>query len=207
MHRINWSFKISAWTILLAVILVIWLLRPFSCPSQPNNSKPTKYTDLVEKLRTMTVSDTITVIDTVFTAAEASGYWLPDTVYVPGDSLRVETVVVTSTDTVFIATTIDSIPVLYDTLTFIPPELPVRRVQGFAEYNDTQTFAVGVAYRLAEWQGVQVSPAIGSNGEYLFAEIRLSRKVWSGVSCGVGVGYRILVDEGLHYSVGVSIEL
>lgn len=205
--KVRWQFKVSAWSLVAIAILLIWLIRPFSCDSQPSKPDGSITHRIREKWRTMTVSDTITVIDTIYTAVEASGYWVPDTVYTPADTLPVEVVVITNTDTVFVAVTIDSTLVAIDTLTFVPLVIPERRWQVFAEYNDTQTMTVGVGYRVCEWKGIQVSPSIGSNGEYAFAEIRLHRYVWSGVSCGVGVGYRILAEEGLHYSAGISIEL
>lgn len=204
--RFRWDFRVSLWAIIAGCFLLIWLFYPVTCTTEPNNAKPDINTHFREKWRTIAVSDTITMIDTVYTGITAAGRWIPDTVYTPADTLPVEIITISTTDTVFIAATIDDVPVIFDTLVTVPLELPERRWLIFAEYNELGP-AGGIGWRAFEWRSVQFSPAIGAGDGYAFAELRIHRRLWSGVSAGVGIGYRFVQDEGLHLGVGISIEL
>ena len=88
----------------------------------------------------------------------------------------------------------------------------VRRWTAFVEMaavSGQPALGIGVGYRICEPLGIGVSPSIVASPslEWAAAELRLTRRVWSGVSAGGGVGYRIGEDPGLHLSAGVGVEL
>ncbi len=74
---------------------------------------------------------------------------------------------------------------------------------------DQPELGIGVGYRLCEPLGIGISPAVTVDPDlqWAAAELRLTRRVWSGVAVGIGCGYRIGYDMGLHLSGGISVEL
>jgi len=68
---------------------------------------------------------------------------------------------------------------------------------------------VGVGYRLFSVADIDITPStvVSTSLDWVAPELRLSRRVWSGVSVGAGVGYRVGLDEGLHLGISIGIEL
>ena len=144
-----------------------------------------------------------------------SGTWTPDTVYTPADTLPVTVEGVGLIDgSRWMRIRIAGKPVNIDVSEWFGPS-PARldrRWQAHIEVAavcDQPELGVGIGYRLCEPLGIGISPAVTVDPDlsWAAAELRLTRRVWSGVAIGIGGGYRLGEDTGLHLSAGVSVEL
>lgn len=212
------------WIIIPIAVIAILVFKPFSCGSQRSNFSLSKYTALLEGLdyTPADITDEPILPDTtippelVTATTTGSGYWVPESDYASGDSLDVDvSVVVLEDESAWVKVTIDSTEVKWHKLEhYDRPQKPiVRNWTAFVEYtnigNNHTRFGIGVGYRIWRPFEINVSPAVSvsTNLDWIAGEFRLSRNIWSGVAIGGGCGYRIGADDGLHLSIGLSLEL
>jgi len=153
------------------------------------------------------------VKDTATASAYGAGNWIPDQTYTPEDTVSVELSTVELPDGLWARVTIDGKPIEWEQIDYHREEIQ-RNWTAFVELtavsqagNDTSQIGIGVGYRIWQPLGVNVVPsvAVSTDLRWIAPELRITRNVWSGVSVGGGVGYRI--GDGLHLSVGVGVEL
>lgn len=142
-----------------------------------------------------------------------TGVWIPDEPVAAGDSVPVEVSFVKLDDgSSWLKVIIGDKPVQWMDLSRYEKAPAQRRVQAFAEVVavcDRPVVGFGIGYRLVDVVSVGVVPSVSTTTslDWAAAEIRLTVQVWSGVSLGGGVGYRIGADPGLHLSGGIGVEL
>ena len=151
----------------------------------------------------------------VVQAIAASGTWTPSETVTPSDTLPVEVSAVELIDgSKWLHLTIGDKPVHLDVTEWFGPD-PVQIVRRWQAHLECAAVAgqpslgIGLGYRVCEPFGIGVAPTLAAAPDlsWAAAELRITKRIWSGVSGGIGGGYRIGDDPGLHLSAGVSIEL
>lgn len=136
-----------------------------------------------------------------------SGYWIAPEPVDPGDSLSVALAVIQSGEHVGVTVSIDSVPVVWQSLALTWPR---ERFGAFVEaawIGDRFRPAVGLAWKPAQVWGVEVGPAVSVGLDQPMwgaVSARASRRVWSTIEAGAAVGYRIGDDPGLHLGASVG---
>lgn len=220
--NVQYEIKISLlFVICLVGVGLILIFKPFSRDLTPSNINWTQIHTQLDSL-SYTQADPVqypilpdsvpTPPELVTSTTSGSGTWIAPEPIDEGDTLEVElSQIVLEDGSAWSQVTIDGEPVLWEELTYYQAPAPERRVQAHAEVCncDSARLGVGMGYRLFTVAEVDVVPAlsISIRADWIAPEVRLSHTVWSGVAVGLGGGYRLGVDEGLHLSAGLSLEL
>ena len=183
--------------------VVAWLKdRGYMAASEAKSNKPDSLPDSIKETATATGYGTST--------------WIPEETYSPGDSIPVELSTIELPDgTWWARLSIDGKPVEWTRLEF-HREVVRRNWCAFVELaavssdsGQSSPLGVGVGYTIWRPVAVNITPsvAVSTTFDWVAPELRLSRNVWSGVSVGGGVGYRLGEDDGLHLSASIGVEL
>ena len=151
------------------------------------------------------------IVQTVY----VHGSWTAPEDVAAGDTVPVEVSAVELIDgSKWVRLSIGGKPVSVDITAWSGPDPVeiVRRWQAHVEVAavcDRPALGIGIGYRICAPLGIAIAPTIaaGPSLDWAAAELRLTRRVWSGVSVGIGGGYRIGDDPGLHLSAGIGVEL
>jgi len=214
------QWKISVTTILIIIgIAFVLIVSPFNCRSKapfPGWSKlHTELENLGYKPAThSTDPKPVELPPAVKESATATtygqGYWIPETSVTPLDTVPVVLTEVTLADnTHWVKLTINGDEVKWEKLEYYHTEVE-RKWTLFAEVTNCESpYGVGIGYRIWKPLDVNVSPgvSVSTSLDWIAPELVISRNIWSGISVGAGCGYRFGVDDGLHLSGLVSIEL
>ena len=213
---VRWNISVTTILIIIAIIAAL-ILSPFNCRSGASHSSlhsaikwlvsnQYQQADHVTEPKPDNLPPAVKESATAATYGE--GYWIPESEYEPGDSVEVElSVVVLEDESAWVKVVIDSVEVKWVKLHHYRTEVE-RKWTLHAGVSGAGT-GLGIGYRIWKPLDINVSPgvSVSTSLDWIAPELVISRNVWSGVSVGAGVGYRFGVDDGLHLSGLVSIEL
>lgn len=138
---------------------------------------------------------------------QGSGYWIAPEPVAAGDSLPVELTVVQAGESIGVSVSIDSVPVVWQTLEL---HWPRERFGAFGEaawIGDRFRPAVGLSWKPAVILGAEIGPAVSVGLDApLWGAVsgRASRRIYSTIEAGLEVGYRIGDHSGLHIGFGAG---
>lgn len=159
--------------------------------------------------------DMVVVVDTVETAIYRIMYVPLDTV-LPMDTIRITAVI---RDTIYRPPALELTPLVPAEITTELRDwretVPVVRHYGAPRSRWRLTGSVsaagapgaGVSYCLVSVAGIDLAPglSVSTGGDWIAADLHVSRRIWSGVSVGAGAGYTAGYPAGLRLFGAVSI--
>jgi len=218
---VRWNISVTTILLLIAIIAAL-ILSPFNCRSKapfPGWSKlHTELENLGYKPATHStdpkpVELPPAVKESAAATTSGQGYWIPESEYVPGDSVEVElSVVVLSDETAWVKVVIDSVEVKFTKLEHYCTEVQ-RKWTLYAEVSGAGT-GLGIGYRIWKPLDINVSPgvSVSTSLDWIAGGICLSKNLFSGVSLGGSGGGRVIIRDDVlilepHIAGLISIEL
>lgn len=203
--------QIRDWPALAAVIVVLAVLvagmvigaRCAGSGENPGNGRP----DIGTIATPTSQSGKPAPQPGVKTIIQGTGVWIAPEPVAEGDSIPVQVEIVQHGESVGVNVWVDSVPVVWQELRLTWPR---ERFGAFGEaawVGDRFRPAAGIAWKPAVLLGVEVGPAVAvglDRPAWGAVEARLSRRVYSTIEAGIGVGYRVGDCAGLHIGVGAG---
>ena len=216
------QWKVNVTTILLIVAILLFIVFGDSFCNRPRIESNLNLYNAIQWLKTHAYqpAERVTepkpdnlsppVREGSTSTTSGQGYWIPESEYEPGDSVGVElSVVVLEDESAWVKVTIDSVEVKWHRLEHYQRDIQRRWRLHLEITNNNGDIGAGVGYKLFTVLGSDIVPSasVSTSLDWIAPEIIVSRNLFSGVSAGVGCGFRFGEGDGLHLSGLVSIEL
>lgn len=136
-----------------------------------------------------------------------SGVWIAPAPVAAGDSIPVELAVVQSGEHIGVTVSIDSVPVVWQSLELHWPRERFGVYGEAAWIGDRFRPAAGLSWKPVVLLGAEVGPAVSvglDRPTWGAVSARASRRVYSTIEAGLEVGYRIGDHPGLHIGFGAG---
>ena len=136
-----------------------------------------------------------------------SGVWIAPAPVAAGDSIPVELAVVQSGEHIGVTVSIDSAPVVWQSLELHWPRERFGVYGEAAWIGDRFRPAAGLSWKPVVLLGAEVGPAVSvglDRPTWGAVSARASRRVYSTIEAGLEVGYRIGDHPGLHIGFGAG---